>query len=59
VDTINFITLMDVPRSACDQLKAQAPILEWFCYLGILDGEGAEKPAAAQLAAWKAVPRQP
>jgi hypothetical protein len=59
VDTINFIALMDAPKQACNLVVLAAPDFEWFCSLGIMDPDGTDKPAAARLAAWKAVPRKP
>ena len=54
VETINFIDLIDPPPASCALLRIQAPALEWFCSLALIDGNGHEKPAYKKLQQWKA-----
>ena len=53
IEAINFTTLIYPSKMVSSLMKLASPALEWFCYLGMLDSDGKEKPAFAVLKQWK------
>ena len=53
IEAINFTTLIDPSKFVSSLLKLASPALAWFCYLGLLDSDGNEKPAYGALKQWK------
>ena len=53
IEAINFTTLIDPSKFVSSLLKLASPQLAWFCYLGLIDGDGNEKPAFGALKQWK------
>jgi hypothetical protein len=55
ITAINFVSLIDPTPAVTALIIQTSPQLEWFCYLGLFDGTGAEKPAFAALKEWKQI----